>query len=94
MFGMDALTALAAARAFEFYGTLPNYRAMMDREAVAGPGDLVVVGTEEQVRARIREIVESGATEFVGMLYTGGESATRTRTLPADLAGAGVPSNS
>lgn len=45
------------------------------------------------MNARIREIVESGATEFVGMLYTGDESATRTRTLLADLAGAGAPAN-
>ncbi|MCM6773728.1 LLM class F420-dependent oxidoreductase [Nocardia sp. CDC159] len=75
-----------AATVFEAYGTLPSYRAMMDREGVAGPGDLAIVGTEDQVAARIHEIIASGATEFVGALFTGGESAARTRKLLAGLA--------
>ncbi len=75
-----------ADKVFEVYGSLPSYRAMMDREGAAGPGDLAIVGTEDQVAARIHEIIASGATEFVGALFTGGESAARTRKLLAGLA--------
>ncbi|GAA5105599.1 TIGR03564 family F420-dependent LLM class oxidoreductase [Nocardia iowensis] len=75
-----------AAETFEMYGTLPNYRAVLDREGAEGPADVAVIGTEEQVAARIREIFAAGATEFVGTLFTGGESAARTRALLAELA--------
>ena len=48
----------AAARAeaenvFAIYGTLPSYRAMLDREGAAGPGDIAVVGDEDTVRKGI-----------------------------------------
>ncbi|MFI6166489.1 LLM class flavin-dependent oxidoreductase [Nocardia sp. NPDC051052] len=76
----------AAAKIFELYGTLPNYRAVLDREGAEGPADVAIIGTEEQVVTRIREIFTAGATEFVGTLFTGGESAARTRALLAELA--------
>ncbi len=34
---------------FEIYGHLPSYRAMLDREGAAGPGDVCVIGDEDQV---------------------------------------------
>ncbi|MFI5782096.1 LLM class F420-dependent oxidoreductase [Nocardia sp. NPDC051570] len=75
-----------AGKVFEAYGSLPSYREMMDREGAAGPADLAIVGTEDQVAARIHEIIASGATEFVGSLFTRGDSAARTRKLLAGLA--------
>lgn len=69
-----------AAETFAVYGTLPSYRAMMDREGVDGPADLAIVGSEEQVAARIRDIFDAGATEFVGAVFGGG-AAARTREL-------------
>ncbi|MEG8182676.1 LLM class F420-dependent oxidoreductase [Nocardia terpenica] len=75
-----------AASVFEMYGTLPSYRAMLDREGVAAPEDVAVIGTEEQVTARIREIFAAGATEFVGSIFAGGVAATRTRELLVGLA--------
>ncbi|MFC8526879.1 TIGR03564 family F420-dependent LLM class oxidoreductase [Nocardia sp. NPDC057227] len=76
-----------AGKAFGFYGNLPSYRAMMDREGVAGPVDLALIGGEEQVAARIAEVAAAGATDFVGALFTRGESADRTRALLSELAG-------
>ncbi|WP_040835192.1 LLM class F420-dependent oxidoreductase [Nocardia brevicatena] len=70
-----------AAETFAVYGTLPSYRAMMDREGVDGPADLAIVGSEEQVAARIRDLFDAGATEFVGAVFGGGGAATRTREL-------------
>jgi 5,10-methylenetetrahydromethanopterin reductase len=54
-----------AATQFEVYGMLPSYRAMMDREGVSGPADLVIAGNEATVRAEIARYAEAGATEFV-----------------------------
>ncbi|WP_280422899.1 TIGR03564 family F420-dependent LLM class oxidoreductase [Nocardia carnea] len=76
-----------AARTFATYGTLPSYRAMMDREGAAGPADLAIIGTEDQVEARVREVFDAGATEFVASVFAGGAEAQRTRALLAGLLG-------
>ena len=76
-----------AARTFATYGTLPSYRAMMDREGAAGPADLAIIGTEDQVAARVREVFDAGATEFVASIFAGGAEAQRTRALLAGLLG-------
>jgi len=58
----------ARARAneiFEVYGQLPSYRAMLDREGAAGPGDVAIVGDESSVRAQIDQLAEAGVTDFV-----------------------------
>ena len=75
-----------AAKAFAVYGSLPSYRAMMDREGAEGPADLALIGSEDQVAERIREVFVAGATEFVAALFTGGPDAARTRELLAELA--------
>ncbi|WP_113704844.1 TIGR03564 family F420-dependent LLM class oxidoreductase [Nonomuraea lactucae] len=68
--------AAARARAdevFSVYGTLPSYRAMLDKEGAAGPGDVALVGDEESVRARIDELAEAGVTDFAAGVYSGRE---------------------
>jgi len=65
---------------FEMYGYLPSYRAMLDREGAAGPGDVAVIGTEAEVRGAIEAAFEAGTTEYVAAV-----SPTDTRTL--DLVG-------
>ncbi|MBU3062849.1 LLM class F420-dependent oxidoreductase [Nocardia sp. NEAU-G5] len=75
-----------AAKAFSVYNTLPSYREMMDREGAAGPADLAIIGSEEQVAQRIHEVVAAGATEFVAALFTGGPDADRTRAVLSRLA--------
>ena len=41
-----------AAKQFAMYGTLPSYRAMLDREGYAGPEDAAIIGDEaDGVRA-------------------------------------------
>lgn len=76
-----------AARTFAMYGTLPSYRAMMDREGAAGPADLAIIGSAEQVAARVQEVFAAGATDFVASIFAGGPDAQRTRALLADLIG-------
>jgi alkanesulfonate monooxygenase SsuD/methylene tetrahydromethanopterin reductase-like flavin-dependent oxidoreductase (luciferase family) len=55
---------------FKIYGVLPSYRAMLDREGAAGPGDVAIVGSADRVRAQVEDVFEQGATEFVAIAYS------------------------
>ena len=46
------------------YGSLPSYRAMFDREGVAGPADVAIVGTATAVTDAIGTMAEAGVTDF------------------------------
>jgi len=59
-----------ASKLFAVYGHLPSYRAMLDREGAAGPADVAIVGTANEVRAGIERVVEAGATEFVAVPFS------------------------
>jgi F420-dependent oxidoreductase-like protein len=52
------------AKAFEIYGMLPSYRAMLDREGAAGPGDVALVGDEASLREQIGRLRDAGVTDF------------------------------
>ncbi len=71
-----------AARAFEMYGYLPSYRAMLDREGVDGPADVAIVGTEAEVSERIASLGETGVTEFVAVQYTSDDRTPAPRPAP------------
>ncbi len=74
-----------AARTFAIYGTLPSYRAMLDREQADGPGDVAIVGDEEAVAAQIATVAEAGATDFVASIYGSADERERGFALVADL---------
>ncbi|MEV0589629.1 TIGR03564 family F420-dependent LLM class oxidoreductase [Nonomuraea sp. NPDC050310] len=62
----DVAAARAKAeRVFAVYGQLPSYRAMLDKEGAAGPGDVAIVGDEDSVRAQIEAMAAIGVTDFV-----------------------------
>jgi hypothetical protein len=66
----DPARARAAAnQTFQIYGSLPSYRAMLDREGVAAPGDVALVGDEQHLRAELRRVQEAGVTHFAASLY-------------------------
>ena len=52
------------ASALQVYGMLPSYRAMLDREGVAGPADLALVGDEGVLRKELARLREAGVTDF------------------------------
>jgi 5,10-methylenetetrahydromethanopterin reductase len=54
-----------AAKIFAVYGQLPSYRAMLDREGAAGPADVAIVGSADEVAERIGALGELGVTDFV-----------------------------
>ncbi len=67
-----------AAQLYAVYGTLPSYRAMLDREGAEGPADVAIVGDEATVRTGIQRVADAGATEFLASEF--GSSADRPRT--------------
>jgi F420-dependent oxidoreductase-like protein len=83
----DAARELAAKQ-FAVYGTLPAYRAMLDREGAATPGDIALVGDEEAVAKQIGELADAGVTDFGGSLYGSTEQVARGQALLKDLAAA------
>jgi len=67
-------------RTLRVYGTLPSYRAMLDREGVPGPADLALVGDEASVGAAIDRLEETGATDLIAAIVPVAEG-TPARTL-------------
>ncbi len=74
-----------ANRVLAIYGQLPSYRAMLDREGAAQPGDVVLTGDEDAVAAQIGALEEAGVTDFVAAEYSRGADQVRTRALLKSL---------
>jgi len=74
-----------ANRVFAIYAQLPSYRAMLDREGAAQPGDVVLTGDEDAVTAQIGALEEAGVTDFVAAEYSRGDDQVRTRALLKSL---------
>jgi F420-dependent oxidoreductase-like protein len=64
-----------ASRSFAIYGTLPSYRAMLDREGAAQPGDVALVGDESALRAGLRRLADAGVTHFAASLFPAEDGA-------------------
>ena len=66
------------------YGQLPSYRAMLDKEGLAGPGDLALVGDEQEVRHRLNRLRDIGVTDFTAAIAAeDSEGLARTRAFLA-----------
>ncbi len=72
-----------------FYDTLPSYRAMLDLERAAGPGDVALIGDERALRAELARLRDAGVTELAAAVG-GGEEGRRTQEfLAAEVRAAG-----
>lgn len=60
------------ARSLEIYGSLPSYRAMLDREGVDSPEELAIVGDEQVLRDALADLREAGATDFNAAIISAG----------------------
>jgi F420-dependent oxidoreductase-like protein len=75
-----------AAEQFAMYGTLPSYRAMLDREGYAGPEDAAIIGDEDTVKARLAELASAGVDEYVAAVFDASpEGRDRTRAVLRQL---------
>jgi F420-dependent oxidoreductase-like protein len=85
----------AAARetissALAIYGQLPSYRAMLDLEGAARPGDVALVGSESEIERELAELAMAGVTDLLANPIPVGAdpraSARRSHALLAELA--------
>ncbi len=81
----ESAARAGAAEVFQIYGTLPSYRAMLDREGVDGPGDVAVVGDEDAVRGALAHLESIGASDFIANIFGSPEERERTRALLQSL---------
>jgi len=74
---------------FARYGGLENYQRLLEREGVASPGALAIVGTESEVEKQLRRYADVGATELWPTVFPVGDDAEasvrRTHALLAQL---------
>ena len=76
-------TEIARERArsqFEFYGRLPSYRHMLDREGVVDAGDMALLGDEGALERALQSLTHAGVTDFAALPFDAEEGA-RARTL-------------
>ena len=64
-----------ASVSLAFYGTLPSYRAMLDKEGVNSPVDLALIGDEQKLLEKIEAIRSSGVTDFNAAIMNTDEGA-------------------
>jgi F420-dependent oxidoreductase-like protein len=57
-----------AAENLVIYGQLPSYRAMLDKEGLAGPADLALVGDEKTLDAGLARMASAGVTDFIASI--------------------------
>jgi alkanesulfonate monooxygenase SsuD/methylene tetrahydromethanopterin reductase-like flavin-dependent oxidoreductase (luciferase family) len=71
--------------ALQIYGTLPSYRAMLDKEGAAGPADVAILGDEATVRAGIQRYADVGVTDFQAAIVGNPQESAETRELLKSL---------
>lgn len=80
-----------AARIYERYGQLTNYRRMLDLEGVEGPSEVALIGNEAAVEEQLKAYANAGATDFLASTFPVGEdqgaSLARTKSLLKSLVG-------
>ncbi len=64
-----------AGKLFQMYGTLPSYRAMLDREGAESPGDVALAGDETELRAQLGRLRDAGVTDFGAAPFPADEGA-------------------
>ena len=67
-----------AKRDFGFYGDLPSYRAMLEREGLANSWDIALSGSFEEVADGLQKYSDSGGTQVVAAVYGPDEDREQT----------------
>ena len=84
-----AAARMSAGRQFAIYGSLPSYRAMLDREGAEGPGAIAIAGDESSVGEELGRLEEAGATDLMAIPFAvagDADAVPRTRELLIRLA--------
>jgi len=70
----------AISKGLAMYGSLPSYRAMLDKEGAAGPADIAIVGNEKAVGEALDRLSNVGVTDFDAAIFPADPDADK-RTL-------------
>ena len=57
-------------KSLQIYGMLPSYRAMLDKEGIAGPAELAFAGDEAELRRDIERLRDIGVTDFCASIVS------------------------
>ncbi|MFI6828345.1 LLM class flavin-dependent oxidoreductase [Kribbella sp. NPDC050241] len=74
----DAVRARFATE-YALAGQVPEYRAMLDREGVNGPADVLLAGDEDAIAKQLDQLRDTGITDL--MLAPIGTPAEQARTV-------------
>jgi 5,10-methylenetetrahydromethanopterin reductase len=78
----EARVRARISKTLSMYGQLPSYKAMFEREGVSEPGELALVGEEDQVREQLAALAHAGVTDYAASEFvTSADEAQRTRAL-------------
>jgi 5,10-methylenetetrahydromethanopterin reductase len=89
----EDLARRQADEVFARYAGFDNYRQLFDREGVAAPGEVALVGSESDVERQLKGLEDLGVTELWPVLFPAGAPSgagpdatmSRTRALLAGL---------
>jgi 5,10-methylenetetrahydromethanopterin reductase len=73
------------AQLFQVYGTLPNYKRMLDKEGAEGPKDVAIVGNEVEVERQIRGLASAGATDLLASIFPFGDDPAKAMARTYEL---------
>jgi 5,10-methylenetetrahydromethanopterin reductase len=72
-----------AQRMFLIYRSLPNYKAMLDREDAGHGGEIALVGTEDDIVGAVKRLADIGVTDLNALVIgTEAEQARAHALLP------------
>jgi len=72
-----AAVRAAAAEGAAWYGELPSYAAMLEREGITDPTDLILAGSMNQITNELAAYVEAGVTDLrLGIIASADERLT------------------
>lgn len=74
-----------AASAFERYGTLVNYRRILEAGNVEGASEVAVIGNEKEVEAQLKAFADAGATDFIASIFPVGTDQEGSKRRSQDL---------
>ncbi|WP_261560707.1 TIGR03564 family F420-dependent LLM class oxidoreductase, partial [Frankia tisae] len=89
----EAAARERVAGRFALAGQVPEYRAMLDREGAAGPGDVAVIGDEDSVARQLRRLADAGVTDLLASPVGSTDEQDRTTAVLAELARSARPTS-
>jgi 5,10-methylenetetrahydromethanopterin reductase len=66
---------------FLIYRSLPNYKAMLDKENAEHGGDIALVGREDQVAGALKRLGDIGVTDLNALVIGSETEQERTHAL-------------